>query len=80
MEKKALPIICVTLALSFWKIGNLLGLNLIYLLCLQDNCMLSDLTLSSCQIGLDDKDKLVRYVILSVPFHYRSGRYLTTKY
>lgn len=24
--------------------------------------MLADLTLSSCQIGLDDKDKLVRYV------------------
>lgn len=38
--------------------------------------MLADLTLSSCQIGLDDKDKLVRYVLLSLPLLYCSGYHL----
>lgn len=38
--------------------------------------MLADLTLSSCQIGLDDKDKLVRYVLLSSPLLYCSGYHL----
>lgn len=28
--------------------------------CFQDNCALSDLTLSSCQISMEEKDKLVR--------------------
>lgn len=38
--------------------------------------MLADLTLSSCQIGRDDKDKLVRYVLLSLPMLYCSGYHL----
>lgn len=38
--------------------------------------MLADLTLSSCQIGLDDKDKLIRYVLLSLPMLYCSQLYL----
>lgn len=38
--------------------------------------MLADLTLSSCQIGRDDKDKLVRYVLLSLPLLYCSGYHL----
>ena len=44
-----------------WRIDSfnrLIVMHFYY--CFQDNCALSDLTLSSCQISMEEKDKLVR--------------------